>query len=264
MRLWQIPQELRSACVANGVKFVNLMPVDGSRAPRYMEVWAESGGTCIVLRLQRGDPISGVHEQLATICWPGEDPEFMHIISVTAEGPGCGAAVNCIAVVGKDFVEWLLKPEVRMEQTDRKGTVTVHEPGTVARLTGRAREAFAAEWPTTMWMVAARKAIDRTAPLAIDALVRGKIVKPDTAKILRAWIKSEVGSGAYGYLAGSLLTMHPKVANRPWLAELAKHMRLEGGARIVGSVVDPLLSAVEAVLIGAVEETGIDVEESDK
>ena len=262
MRLWLIPHGLRSACLANGVKIVNLVPVDCSRVPPYLSMLAESGGTCIVLQLRNLWETSAAHEQLATLRWPARSPGFMHVISATEETIGCDTAVYYIAVVGKEFVEWLLEPEVRMEQhTDRK--MTVDEPGTVAKLTGRAKEAIAAEWPTTMWMVAARKAIDRTAPLAIDALVRGKIVKQDTAKILRGWIKSDVGSGAYGYLAGSLLTMHPKVAKRPWLAELAKHMRLEGGARIVGSVVDPLLSAVEAVLIGAVEETGIEVEESE-
>lgn len=228
---------------------------------RECDVWAERDGSRIVLRVH-GDP------------WPDPADDFRAPFVIVESCPPIAPDAESaqmpmayrqreqvrldVLVIGKKRVLELLEPK-EVIVTEQKNDMGLLET-TRARISSAIKE----EAKVTMWMVAARKAIDQTAPLSVDALLRGKIIGAETANAMKTWLAQDVGSGVYGYVAGTLLTMHPKAAKRAWLAELAKHMRLEGGARIVGVVVDPILKAVEAVLLGAVEDSGIAVDEKDQ
>lgn len=254
---WDLTDQERDFFRANDLAVERLVHV---RRDRYgKSVWAEQGGQrIVVVGARRGQEFDDIEAEFVIVqgAMPcPADSYSARAITVAVVGEACVAELTSayMARLKRSFgCEQETKKEVAMtEQRAEKGFYEMTKD--------RVAVALKSEAPTTMWMVAARKAIDSTAPLAIDALVRGKIITKETAKIAKVWVGNEVGSGIYGYVAGTLLTMHPKAAKRAWLAELAKHMRLEGGARVIGAVVDPLLKAVEAVLLGAVEDAGIEV-----
>lgn len=165
--------------------------------------------------------------------------------------------VLAVLVIGREAVEKLLKKEDQMTNQNQK----TEEQNIVSDLKARAKGALAEEIPTVAWMTAARAAIDRSAPQIGKVLVKAKVIRAPTGEMVTAFVKSDLGSGIYGFAAGTILSAHPRAAKKPWLGMIAKHMRMEGLARIGTVLVDPLLTAVERVLLGAVEESGIDVSE---
>lgn len=122
----------------------------------------------------------------------------------------------------------------------------------------RAREAASEEIPQAMWMAAARKAIERSSPALTRVLLKSKILPASSSSLLKEKLATPLGGGLYGLAAGTLLSAHPRAAQIPWLGTLAYHMRLEGMARVASVLIDPMLAAVEAVLLSSVRDSGID------
>lgn len=213
-----------------------------------LEVWAEDGGSRLVVA---ASSVMTAETVLAHYCAGACLIETC--VECAVSGFGQRDSVVAVAVVGRSCISMLLSKEKPVAETK--------ETGTVAGLTGRASAALGEEIPTVAWMTAARQAIDRSGPRIGQVLVKAKAIRPETAKIVTTFVTSELGSGVYGFVVGTVLSAHPRAAKKPWLGMIAKHMRMEGLARIGAVLVDPLLAAVENVLLGAVEESGIDVKD---
>lgn len=126
---------------------------------------------------------------------------------------------------------------------------------------GRVLGSLAEELPDAGWRIAGRKAIDRSVGPALNALVKSKVVTRATANLIADFVSKPLGGGLYGVVLGTVITSHPRAANKPWVARLAREMRVEGWSRIGDLVVDPVLDALEVVFLSQLRDSGVDVNE---
>lgn len=118
----------------------------------------------------------------------------------------------------------------------------------------RAVNAIKTEGPATLWLLSAKKIIETTPTKVVKALVTANVIKPDQAAIANKWLATPLGSGVYGYAVGALLSVHPKAASVAWVSNVASYLRIEGGSRIAGIVIDPIFGVIEKCVNAILEK----------